>query len=105
MLVARSASVRPRCDTDWPRRHTDANPGALLGNKGEIRRETDSLLEGSGLELPVPGYGKLCQTSILFVFFPGGGGCYTQRYRSRSARHCTEPRWADLTARLEAAPR
>jgi len=39
----------------------------------------DSPLKGGGFELPVPGHVKLCQTSILFVLLPGGGGCCTQR--------------------------
>ena len=33
------------------------NPG-FSGNEGEIRRETDSLLEGDGFELPVRGRGQ-----------------------------------------------
>jgi hypothetical protein len=63
--------------------------------------------EGGGFELPVPGHGKLCQTSILFVLLPGGADvAHSATAFARATLHRTEGHlWADLTAPLEAAPR
>ena len=54
-------------------------------------RSTNDLAEISRKELPVPGHGKLCQTSILFVLCREGRMLHTALPLSL-ARHCTEPR-------------
>ena len=94
----------------WARRR---DPAAFhlgtpeIGTARDSGFAADSSLERSGFELPVPGHGKLCQTSILFVLSQGGRMLHPAL--SLFARRDIAPNrgrlWADLTAPLEAAPR
>src|SRR5262249_50314769 len=54
-----------RCRPAWPPkwRKTLASAGA----EGEIRRETDCLLEGAGFELPVPEFSRAFFTPLRSV--------------------------------------
>jgi hypothetical protein len=77
--------------------------GLPLASEQKVRR----LFRWSGFELPVPGHGKLCQTSILFVLSPGGADVAPSAiaFRAGDIAPNRGRLWADLTAPLEAAPR